>query len=79
MSFLFVSHFTSFDSFLQELQKKAERQVIDRRQQLFQLRSIRANLKTQEQVTKMRQAQRKANQEAEKSMPRRLGILKSVL
>ncbi|XP_056612054.1 ribosome biogenesis protein NOP53, partial [Triplophysa dalaica] len=61
---------------IKELQKKAERQVIDRRQQLFQLRSIRANLKTQEQVTKMRQAQRKAKQEAEKSMPRRLGILK---
>ncbi|KAA0701708.1 Ribosome biogenesis protein NOP53 [Triplophysa tibetana] len=61
---------------IKELQKKAERQVIDRRQQLFQMQSIRDNLKTQEQVTKMRQVQRKANHEAEKSMPRRLGILK---
>ncbi|XP_056330372.1 ribosome biogenesis protein NOP53 [Danio aesculapii] len=61
---------------IKELQRKAEREVIDKKQQLFQLRSIRANLKNQEQRTKMRQAQRKAKQEAEKSMPRRLGRLK---
>ncbi|NP_001073415.2 ribosome biogenesis protein NOP53 [Danio rerio] len=61
---------------VKELQRKAEREVIDKKQQLFQLRSIRANLKNQEQRTKMRQAQRKAKQEAEKSMPRRLGRLK---
>lgn len=61
---------------IKELRRKAERQMIDKQQQLFQLRSIRANLKTQEQRTKQRQAQRKANQEAQKSMPRRLGRLK---
>ncbi|XP_050986046.1 ribosome biogenesis protein NOP53 isoform X2 [Labeo rohita] len=61
---------------IKELQRKAERQVIDKRQQLFQLRSISADLKKQEQRTKMRQAQRKAQQEAQKSMPRRLGKLK---
>ncbi|KAL1260006.1 hypothetical protein QQF64_007833 [Cirrhinus molitorella] len=61
---------------IKELQRKAERRVIDKRQQLFQLRSISANLKKQEQRTKMRQAQRKAKQEAQKSMPRRLGRLK---
>lgn len=43
---------------------------------MFQLRSIRAGLKKQEQLTNMRHAQRKARQEAEKSMPRRLGRLK---
>uniref|UniRef100_A0A673GC64 Ribosome biogenesis protein NOP53 n=1 Tax=Sinocyclocheilus rhinocerous TaxID=307959 RepID=A0A673GC64_9TELE len=53
---------------LKEL-RKAERQVIDKQQQLFQSRSISANLKKQEQRTKMRQ----------KRMPRRLGRLKSVL
>ncbi|XP_016327325.1 glioma tumor suppressor candidate region gene 2 protein-like [Sinocyclocheilus anshuiensis] len=62
---------------IKELQRKAERRVIDKQQQLFQLRSISANLK-QEQRTKMRQAQRKARQEAEKGMPRRLGRLKIV-
>uniref|UniRef100_A0A673HRD9 Ribosome biogenesis protein NOP53 n=1 Tax=Sinocyclocheilus rhinocerous TaxID=307959 RepID=A0A673HRD9_9TELE len=55
---------------------KAERQVIDKQQQLFQLRSIHTSLKKQEQRTKMRQAQRKAQQEAQKSMPRRLSRLK---
>nr|XP_055051588.1 ribosome biogenesis protein NOP53 isoform X1 [Misgurnus anguillicaudatus] len=61
---------------IKELQKKAERQAIDRQQQLFQLRSIHANLKKQEQKTKMKQVQRKARQEAQKSLPRRLGRLK---
>ncbi|XP_073673969.1 ribosome biogenesis protein NOP53 [Garra rufa] len=61
---------------IKELQRKAARHVIDKRQQLFQLRSIGADLKKGEQRTKMRQAQRKAKQEAEKSMPRRLGRLK---
>lgn len=69
---------SSFSFIKQELRRKAERQMIDKQQQLFQLRSIRANLKTQEQRTKQRQAQRKANQEAQKSMPRRLGRLKFV-
>ncbi|KAK7156906.1 hypothetical protein R3I94_006832 [Phoxinus phoxinus] len=61
---------------IKALRRKADRQMIDKQQQLFQLRSIRANLKTQEQRTRQRQAQRKANQEAQKSMPRRLGRLK---
>ncbi|ROL44221.1 Ribosome biogenesis protein NOP53 [Anabarilius grahami] len=61
---------------IKELQREAERQKIDKQQQLFQLRSIRSDLKKQEQRTKMRQAQRKAKQEAQKSMPRRLGRLK---
>ncbi|XP_051521636.1 ribosome biogenesis protein NOP53-like isoform X2 [Myxocyprinus asiaticus] len=61
---------------IKELQRKAERQFIDRRQQLFQLRSIHASLKERELMTKRRQAQRKALQEAQKSMPRRLGRLK---
>ncbi|TRY58038.1 hypothetical protein DNTS_022692 [Danionella cerebrum] len=59
-----------------ELQRKTERRVVARRQQLYQLKSIRAALKKQEERTKMRQAQRKAKQEAQKSMPRRLGKLK---
>ncbi|XP_016298235.1 ribosome biogenesis protein NOP53 [Sinocyclocheilus anshuiensis] len=61
---------------IKDLQRKAERQVIDKQQQLFQLRSIHTSLKKQEQRTKMRQAQRKAQQEAQKSMPRRLSRLK---
>ncbi|XP_051963118.1 ribosome biogenesis protein NOP53 isoform X2 [Xyrauchen texanus] len=61
---------------IKELQRKAERQFIDSRQQLFQLRSIHTSLKERELMTKMRQAQRKAQQEAQKSMPRRLGRLK---
>ncbi|XP_048017352.1 ribosome biogenesis protein NOP53 [Megalobrama amblycephala] len=61
---------------IKELQTKAERQKVDKQQQLFQLRSIRSDLKKQEQRTKMRQAQRKAKQEAQKSTPRRLGRLK---
>ncbi|KAF4103843.1 ribosome biogenesis protein NOP53 [Onychostoma macrolepis] len=61
---------------IKELQRKAERQMIHKQQQLFQLRSIHASVKKQEQRTKMRQAQRKAQQETQKSMPRRLGRLK---
>uniref|UniRef100_A0A8C2EAT3 Ribosome biogenesis protein NOP53 n=1 Tax=Cyprinus carpio TaxID=7962 RepID=A0A8C2EAT3_CYPCA len=61
---------------IKDLQRKVERQVIDKQQQLFQLRSISASVKKQEQRTEMRQAQRKVQQEAQKSMPRRLGRLK---
>ncbi|XP_036817892.1 ribosome biogenesis protein NOP53 [Oncorhynchus mykiss] len=57
-------------------QKQAARVFTDKKQQLFQLRSIQATLKRREQRTRERVAQRKANQEAEKSMPRRLGKLK---
>eukprot|EP00063_Salmo_salar_P042957 XP_014017792.1 PREDICTED: glioma tumor suppressor candidate region gene 2 protein-like isoform X2 [Salmo salar] len=57
-------------------QKQAARAFTDKKQQLFQLRSIQATLKSLEQQTRERVAQRKANQEAEKSMPRRLGRLK---
>ncbi|CAB1347724.1 unnamed protein product [Coregonus sp. 'balchen'] len=57
-------------------QKQAARAFTDKKQQLFQLRSIQATLKRREQRTRERVAQRKANQEAEKSMPRRLGRLK---
>ncbi|KAJ8403781.1 hypothetical protein AAFF_G00346490 [Aldrovandia affinis] len=63
-----------------EKEKEQRRRVLQsltgRRQQLFQLRSIRAELKTREQRTKQRQAQRRARQEAQKTMPRRLGKLK---
>uniref|UniRef100_A0A667Y4A6 Ribosome biogenesis protein NOP53 n=1 Tax=Myripristis murdjan TaxID=586833 RepID=A0A667Y4A6_9TELE len=57
-------------------QRQVDRQQIDRRQQLFQLRSIKASIKQQEQRTKERQTERKAKQEAQKAMPRRLGRLK---
>ncbi|KAJ7990188.1 hypothetical protein DPEC_G00297720 [Dallia pectoralis] len=60
-----------------KLQKKqAVQEFTSRKQQLFQLRSIQASLKREELQTADRTAQRKANQEAEKSMPRRLGKLK---
>ncbi|KAL6467737.1 hypothetical protein MHYP_G00234140 [Metynnis hypsauchen] len=61
---------------IKELQKKAERKMIDSRQQLFKLRSISADVKEMAQRTKRRQVQRKARQEAQKSLPRRLGKLK---
>ncbi|KAI4877689.1 hypothetical protein NFI96_016765 [Prochilodus magdalenae] len=61
---------------IMELQKKAERKMVDSRQQLFKLRSISMEVKNAEQKTKRRQMQRKANQEAQKAMPRRLGKLK---
>ncbi|MCJ8744915.1 hypothetical protein PDJAM_G00124210 [Pangasius djambal] len=59
-----------------ELQKKAERKILNSRQQLFQLRSIGADLKRRELSTKTRQTKRKAKQEAQKALPRRLGKLK---
>ncbi|XP_036393036.1 ribosome biogenesis protein NOP53 [Megalops cyprinoides] len=57
-------------------QKQAERELKGRRQQLFQLRSIKADLKSKDLRTKQRQALRRARQEAQKSLPRRLGKLK---
>ncbi|KAK3513536.1 hypothetical protein QTP70_016471 [Hemibagrus guttatus] len=61
---------------IKELKKAAERKKLQSQQQLFQLRSIGANLKQRELRTKMRQTKRKAKQEAQKALPRRLGKLK---
>ncbi|XP_034461055.1 ribosome biogenesis protein NOP53 [Hippoglossus hippoglossus] len=54
----------------------ADRRETDQKQQLFQLRSIKASVKEQEHNTGEKQKLRKANQEAQKSQPRRLGRLK---
>uniref|UniRef100_A0A096LW26 Ribosome biogenesis protein NOP53 n=1 Tax=Poecilia formosa TaxID=48698 RepID=A0A096LW26_POEFO len=43
---------------------------------LFQLRSIKASIRQQEEKTKSKQMQRRAKQEAQKVQPRRLGKLK---
>ncbi|XP_041796940.1 ribosome biogenesis protein NOP53 [Chelmon rostratus] len=61
---------------IKEQQRLADRRQNDHRQQLFQLRSIKASIKQQDQKTKTRQTQRKAKQEAQKAQPRRLGKLK---
>ncbi|KAM9440245.1 ribosome biogenesis protein NOP53 [Clarias gariepinus] len=61
---------------IKELKKKAERKMLDSRQQLFQLRSIGADVKKRELRTKARQTKRQAKQEAEKALPRRLGRLR---
>lgn len=61
---------------IKEQQRLADRRQIDARQQLFQLRSIKASIKQQDQKTKNRQEKRKAKQEAQKAQPRRLGKLK---
>lgn len=60
----------------QEQRRLANKQKTSQRQQVFQLRSIKASIKQQEQETKDKQKQRKANQEAQKAQPRRLGKLK---
>uniref|UniRef100_A0A8D2ZD72 Ribosome biogenesis protein NOP53 n=1 Tax=Scophthalmus maximus TaxID=52904 RepID=A0A8D2ZD72_SCOMX len=61
---------------IKELRRLDSKRQMDHRQQLFQLRSIKASIKQQEQSTEDKQKIRKANQEAEKSQPRRLGKLK---
>lgn len=61
---------------MKEQQRLADRRLIDQRQQLFQLRSIKSTIKQREEETNSRQKIRKANQEAQKSQPRRLGKLK---
>ncbi|XP_041652450.1 ribosome biogenesis protein NOP53 isoform X2 [Cheilinus undulatus] len=61
---------------IKEQQRLSERRQTDQRQQLFQLRSIKASIKQQDQRTKDRQIKRKAKQEAQKAQPRRLGKLK---
>ncbi|KAF3848058.1 hypothetical protein F7725_021086 [Dissostichus mawsoni] len=61
---------------LKEQSRQADKEQTFRQQQLFQLRSIKTSIKQDEADTKVKQIQRKANQEAEKSQPRRLGKLK---
>ncbi|XP_062274948.1 ribosome biogenesis protein NOP53 isoform X1 [Scomber scombrus] len=56
--------------------RQANRLYNNQRQQLFQLRSIKASIKQQEQTTKDNQKERLAKKEAEKAQPRRLGKLK---
>uniref|UniRef100_A0A3P9MLN6 Ribosome biogenesis protein NOP53 n=1 Tax=Oryzias latipes TaxID=8090 RepID=A0A3P9MLN6_ORYLA len=57
-------------------QQQASRRQTERQQQLFQLRSIKSSIKQQELQTKARRMKRKARQEAQKALPRRLGKLK---
>lgn len=64
---------------LQEKEKRARRELVDQRQQLFQLRSIRAELKRREQRTRQKQALYQGQKEAQKFRPQRLGKLKSVV
>lgn len=61
---------------IKEQQRLSERDQVEKRQQIFQLRSISASIKKQDQETKNKQIQRKEKQEAQKSQPRRLGRLK---
>lgn len=61
---------------IKEQQRLADKDQMEKRQQLFQLRTIKASIKKQDQKTKAKQIQRKDKQEAEKSQPRRLGRLK---
>ncbi|CAL8343437.1 unnamed protein product [Arctogadus glacialis] len=61
---------------IKEQRRLASRYKTGQQQQLFQLRSIKVSLRQREQRTKERQTQRRANQEAEKYRPRRLGKLK---
>uniref|UniRef100_A0A3Q3W315 Ribosome biogenesis protein NOP53 n=1 Tax=Mola mola TaxID=94237 RepID=A0A3Q3W315_MOLML len=61
---------------LKEQERLADKRKTDQQQQLFQLRSIKASVKQQDEKTKARQKQRKDNQEAQKAQPRRLGKLK---
>lgn len=61
---------------IKEQRRQADRHHTNQRQQLFQLRSIKASIKQQEQTTKAKQKQRNDNKEAQKAQPRRLGRLK---
>ncbi|KAM9812435.1 ribosome biogenesis protein NOP53 [Syngnathus typhle] len=61
---------------MKEQQRLAVKDQTSKRQQLFQLRSIKDTIKQQEKRTAARQKKRKAKMEAEKSQPRRLGKLK---
>ncbi|XP_041092244.1 ribosome biogenesis protein NOP53 [Polyodon spathula] len=55
---------------------KALRQARDRQQQLFRLRSLKAEVLRQEETTGLRKEARRAKKLEEESMPRRLGKLK---
>uniref|UniRef100_A0A3B5L7E9 Ribosome biogenesis protein NOP53 n=1 Tax=Xiphophorus couchianus TaxID=32473 RepID=A0A3B5L7E9_9TELE len=59
-----------------EQQRLTSRRQTERQQQLFQLRSIKASIRQQEEKTKSKQMQRRIKQEAQKAQPRRLGKLK---
>ncbi|XP_068562674.1 LOW QUALITY PROTEIN: ribosome biogenesis protein NOP53 [Cebidichthys violaceus] len=61
---------------IKEQRRQANRVRSDKRQQLFQLRSIKTSIKEQEEETKEKRIKRKSNQEAQKALPRRLGKLK---
>uniref|UniRef100_A0AAQ6IFV6 Ribosome biogenesis protein NOP53 n=1 Tax=Anabas testudineus TaxID=64144 RepID=A0AAQ6IFV6_ANATE len=61
---------------IKEQQRLADRRQTGRQQQLFQLRSIKASIKQDEEKTETKQKLRKAKQEAQKAQPRRLGKLK---
>lgn len=61
---------------IKEQRRQADRHHTNQRQQLFQLRSIKASIKQQEQTTKAKQKQRNDKKEAQKAQPRRLGRLK---
>ncbi|XP_008424340.1 ribosome biogenesis protein NOP53 [Poecilia reticulata] len=61
---------------LKEQQRLTSRRQTEQQQQLFQLRSIKASIRQQEEKTKGKQMQRRAKQEAQKAQPRRLGKLK---
>eukprot|EP00064_Thunnus_orientalis_P009753 superscaffoldBa00001259_g9779 len=61
---------------VKEQRRQADRHHTNQRQQLFQLRSIKASIKQQEQTTKTKQKQRNDKKEAQKAQPRRLGRLK---
>lgn len=78
-----VFHFQLDHSFFfspfQEQQRQANKQHTNQRQQLFQLRSIKASIKQQEMTTKDKQKERLAKKEAQKALPRRLGKLKYAL
>ncbi|XP_038129073.1 ribosome biogenesis protein NOP53 [Cyprinodon tularosa] len=61
---------------IKEQQRLNSRRQTEQQQQLFQLRSIKASIRQQEEKTKSKRMQRKAKQEAQKAQPRRLGKLK---
>ncbi|XP_072311973.1 ribosome biogenesis protein NOP53 [Eucyclogobius newberryi] len=61
---------------VKEQRRMTLKQNMEKRQQLFQLRTIKTTIKKQDDRTKDKQIQRKAKQEAQKAQPRRLGRLK---
>ncbi|XP_077422230.1 ribosome biogenesis protein NOP53 [Vanacampus margaritifer] len=61
---------------IKEQQRVTEKHQTNKRQQLFQLRTIKASIKQQEKRTAAIHKRRKAKMEAEKAKPRRLGKLK---